>query len=96
VGFAGGAEERPWLVAGFALVCLAGLEVALREHLAGYRSHSALLAAVLAVALGAAASLLTALPRPVIVVLAAVAFGIAFGGLRQVFRRRSGGLGFRA
>ncbi len=96
VGFAGGAEDVPWLIAGFALVSLAGVAVAVHEHLAGFRSHSALLAAALAVALAAAASLLSAVPQPVILVLAVVAFGIAFGALRELFRRRAGGLGFRA
>ena len=94
IGFVG---DRPWLMAaGFALILLAALEVSIREHLAGYRSHSALLAAALAVALAAAAYLLTAVPQPAILVLAVVTGGVAFGGLRELFRRRSGGLGFRA
>ncbi len=93
----GYATDRPWLMAaGFALILLAALEVSIREHLAGYRSHSVLLAAVLAVALAAAAFLLTAVPQPAILVLAVVSGGVAFGGLRELFRRRSGGLGFRA
>jgi hypothetical protein len=94
VGFAG---DRPWLMGvGFALILLAALELSIREHLAGYRSHSALLAAALAVALAAAAFLLTPVPQPAILALAVVSGGVAFGGLRELFRRRSGGLGFRA
>jgi hypothetical protein len=97
VGFAGGAAERgPLIGAGFALVSVAALELAVREHLAGYRSHSALLAGALAVAVAAAAFLLSGLPQPAILVLAAVAGGIALPALRSVFRRRSGGLAFRA
>ena len=37
------------LVCGFALVTLASLELSLREHFSGYRSHSALLAGAAAV-----------------------------------------------
>jgi hypothetical protein len=93
----GYASDRPWLMgAGFALILLAALELSIREHLTGYRSHSALLAAALAVALAAAAYFLTAVPQPAILVLAVVSGGVAFGGLRELFRRRSGGLGFRA
>jgi hypothetical protein len=82
--------------AGLVLASLAGLEISLREHLAGYRSHTTLLAgaaaflAVTALALG---------PGPnriwVLLVAAAVVFAGAFAGLRQLFRRRSGGLSFR-
>jgi hypothetical protein len=93
----GYASDRPWLMgAGFALILLAALELSIREHLTGYRSHSALLAAALAVALAVAAYFLTAVPQPAILVLAVVSGGVAFGGLRELFRRRSGGLGFRA
>ncbi|CAA9477544.1 MAG: hypothetical protein AVDCRST_MAG13-950 [uncultured Solirubrobacteraceae bacterium] len=93
----GYATDRPWLMGvGFALVLLAALEVSIREHVAGFRSHSVLLAAALAVASAAVAFLLTPVPQPAILVLAVVVFGVAFGGLRQLFRRRAGGLGFRA
>lgn len=97
VGFAGGADDRgPLIGCGFALVSLAALELSVREHLAGFRSHSALLAGALAVAAAAVAFLLTDVPQPVILVLACVVGGVAFPALRAVFRRRSGGLGFRA
>src|SRR3954467_11980533 len=38
------------LACGIGLACLAGLELSVREHFAGYRSHSALLAGAAAVA----------------------------------------------
>ena len=41
------------LIAGLVLGSLAGLELAAREHFAGYRSHSSLLAACAAFATGA-------------------------------------------
>ena len=77
------------------LACLGGMEVAIREHLAGYRSHTTLLAGfvfVLVVALlfYAAGQLLA-----VALAIGAVAFLAAFIGLRRVFQRASGGLSFR-
>ncbi len=97
IGFARGADDNGWLVGGgFALVSVAALELAVREHLAGFRSHSALLAGALAVAVAAAAFLLTEVPQEAILVLAVAVGGVAFPALRQLFRRRSGGLGFRA
>jgi hypothetical protein len=84
------------IAAGVALASLAGLEVSIREHLAGYRSHSTVLAgliAVLAVAVG-----YFVLPTnlfAVNILIGAVVFGVCFYALREVFKRRSGGFGFR-
>lgn len=80
---------------GVALAGLGGLEVAIREHFAGYRSHTTLLAGaafvlvtglvfyvgnqILAVALGAGA----------------LAFAAAFFFARRAFQRASGGLSYR-
>jgi hypothetical protein len=80
---------------GVALAGLGGVEVAIREHFAGYRSHTTLLAGavfvftvgglfyvadqILAVALG----------------VGAVAFAVAFYLARRAFQRASGGLSFR-
>src|SRR4051794_33720123 len=45
-----GGDSRPVLLfGGLALVTVASLELAIREHLAGYRSHSSLLAGLVAV-----------------------------------------------
>jgi hypothetical protein len=97
VGFvAGGSQTGRLLVAGFALVSLAGVELAVREHLAGFRSHSALLAGCVAVVLVMPLFLLTGIPQEVLLVLGVVFFAAAFQGLRTVFTRRTGGLGFRA
>jgi len=82
--------------AGLALASLGGLELSLREHLAGYRSHSSLLAGAAAVIV---VSLLAHGPGPhvagALLAIAVVVFGMAFYGLRELFKRRSGGLGFR-
>jgi hypothetical protein len=80
---------------GVVLACLGGMEVAIREHLAGYRSHTTLLAGfvfVLVVALlfYAAGQLLA-----VALAVGAVAFVAAFLGLRRAFQRASGGLSFK-
>ena len=88
-----GDRGRVILLAAMALGSLAGLELSIREHFAGYRSHSALLAGAAAIAL-ATVALITAGPGIGLVVAAAV-FGTAFYGFRQVFKSRSGGLGFR-
>jgi uncharacterized integral membrane protein len=93
VGLVGGGTTALGL--GVALAALGGLEVAIREHFAGYRSHTTLLAGaafvftvgivfyvanqILAVALG----------------VGAVVFLIAFFLARRAFQRASGGLSFR-
>jgi peptidoglycan/LPS O-acetylase OafA/YrhL len=82
--------------AGVALASLGGLELSIREHLAGYRSHTSLLAGVVAfavvtgLALGPGPHLLGPL-----LLIGVVVFAVCFFGLRQLFKRRSGGLGFR-
>jgi Flp pilus assembly protein TadB len=86
-------KGRIALVFGFALASLAGLDTAAREHFAGFRSHSTLLAGlpaiVAAVVLGIADVL------PVIVLIAAVAvFAIGFVTFRNAFRKRAG-VGFK-
>jgi lysylphosphatidylglycerol synthetase-like protein (DUF2156 family) len=78
-----------------ALACLGGLEVAIREHFAGYRSHTTLLAgAVFVLTVG----ILFYLAHQVLAValpVGAVAFLIAFFLARRAFQRASGGLSFR-
>ena len=91
-----GGRRGVLLALGFALVGLASLEVALREHLAGYRSHSALLAFAGALAVIVPIALLTGMPRPLAGALVAALFAGALPALRALFRRRSGGFGFRA
>jgi hypothetical protein len=80
---------------GVGLACLGGMEVAIREHLAGYRSHTTLLAgfvfvAVVGLLFYAAGQLLA-----VALAVGAVAFALAFLGLRRVFQRATGGLSFK-
>jgi hypothetical protein len=87
-------EER--LFAGLVIASLGGGELALREHLAGYRSHSTLLAGVAAfVAVTVVALALGPVQVWVLLVLGLGVFGATFHGMRTLFKRRSGGLGFR-
>lgn len=98
----GGSQGRTLLACGVVVVCLASLELAIREHVTGYRSHSALLALVPAAVTLALLITLVDLPgtpateRLVGLGLAGVVFLICFLALRELFRRRSGGLSFRA
>jgi hypothetical protein len=91
-----GSRGRLLLGFGLTLVTIASLELSIREHFAGYRSHTTLLAGACAVALDAALFFLTKLPPQVLLALGAAVFAVAFRTLRQAFSRRTGGMGFRA
>lgn len=82
------------LMTGCALGSLAGLEVSIREHLAGYRSHTTVLALVPAVIV-AGALFFAGVPKIAFLPAGAAVFATAFFALRELFRRRSGGLSFR-
>ena len=87
-------EER--LVGGLVIASLGGGELALREHLAGYRSHSALLGGVAAFAVVTVVALgLGPVKVWVLILLGAAVFALTFYAMRELFKRRSGGLGFR-
>jgi hypothetical protein len=95
-GFVVGGDTRlVLLIAGFTVVCLAASELAVREHFAGFRSHSALLGAALGVICMVLLGFL-GLPAVVPIAVGLVVGGAAFVGLRRVFAQRSGGLKFRA
>jgi hypothetical protein len=91
-----GGRRGALLGGGFALVSLAGLELALREHFAGYRSHSTLLAGTSAIVVDAPLFLWTDLPQVALLVLGIGVFLLVLTRLRRAFRARSGGMGFRA
>ena len=95
-GAARGSGGEEILVAGLVIASLGGGELALREHLAGYRSHSSLLAGVAAfVAVSVVALGLGPVKVWLLVVLGVAVFAGTFYGMRELFKRRSGGLGFR-
>lgn len=89
-----GHSGQVMLVCATALGSLAGLEVAIREHFAGYRSHTLVLAGVCGVAAIAVLALAGA-PQPVFLAAGVAVLVSVFAALRGVFRRRSGGLSFR-
>ena len=82
--------------AGLLLGTLAGLEVSIREHFAGFRSHSTLLAGSAAVVTITAIALAAGeVFVPILLAAGLAVFGIAFWSLREAFKRRSGGVSFR-
>jgi hypothetical protein len=80
------AGGRTILALGFALGALGGLDTSVREHWAGYRSHTLVLAAFPAVAT-AIVTAVAGVPKPLIPVLLVAVFGVAFIGLRRVWER---------
>jgi uncharacterized membrane protein len=83
-------------VAGLVLGSLGGLEISIREHFAGYRSHSLVLAAALAVLTVTTIALVAGrVLVPILLAAGLVAFGAGFIALREAFKRRSGGVSFR-
>ena len=76
------------LVLGMALGSLGGLDTALREHLAGYRSHTTVIAALPAVTT-AALLYFVRVPWIVLVIAAVAVFASVFWWMRRVFMRRA-------
>jgi hypothetical protein len=89
-----GERGRIMIACAAALGSLAGLELAIREHFAGYRSHTTVLAATAAVA-ALAVMFFARAPEIVLLAVGAAIFATAFFGLRELFKRRSGGFSFR-
>jgi hypothetical protein len=90
----GGRQGGVMLACAAALGSLAGLEISIREHFAGFRSHTTVLAAAPAV-LTMAILFFTSAPRAAMLGAGIAVFGGAYYVLREVFKRRSGGFGFR-
>src|SRR5215210_3077012 len=84
-----GPRRGALLACGIALASLAALELAVREHFAGFRSHSALLAGAAAVLVVLPLLLLTGVPQVVLVAIAAAVFALGFVALRRAFQGRT-------
>ena len=100
--FVTGARGPIMFIAAGALGSLVGLELTLREHLTGFRSHTTLLAlgagviAMAATAFGLRfASLVPLAVLALSLTAGAAAFVPCFALLRRRFQRRSGGLSYR-
>jgi hypothetical protein len=88
------------IVGGLAMLVVSSLELAVREHLAGYRSHTSLISAVAAMACAVGLGLLlnladVGLPQWPLLFVAVLVFAGMFRVLRQTFKERSGGLTYR-
>ena len=96
-GFVVGEKRGATMVlAGLVLGSLGGLELSIREHFGGYRSHSTLLAGTVAILCGTLVAVISGtILLPVLIGVAVAVFAVCFYLFRQAFRRRSGGLSFR-
>jgi hypothetical protein len=93
VGIVGGHPTA--IGVGVVLAGLGGLEVSAREHFAGYRSHTTLLAGTVFVLVTGGLFYLGGLILAVCLAVGAAAFVVAFFALRRAFQRASGGLSFK-
>jgi hypothetical protein len=93
--FSHGDRRGVLLAGGIAVVTLAAGELAVREHFAGYRSHTSLLAGICAIVAAVPVWLLP-VPQEVVLAVSAAVFALSFATFRSAFKRRSGGVGFRA
>jgi hypothetical protein len=93
VGFAG---QNPTAIGvGVVLGALGGLEVSAREHFAGYRSHTTLLAGTAFILTVGTLFYLAGLILAICLGIGAVVFVATFLALRRAFQRASGGLSFK-
>lgn len=93
IGIVGG--NLTLLAVGITLGALGGLEVSVREHFAGYRSHTTLLAGVVFVLVVGSLFYLAGLVLAICLAAGALAFLATFLLLRRAFQNASGGLSFR-
>jgi hypothetical protein len=90
----GGHGGAVLLLAAMLLGSVAGLEVAIREHFGGYRSHTLVLSGVLAFAVLAILYVAGA-QRTILIAGAAAGILIGVPLFRQFFKRKSGGIGMK-
>jgi hypothetical protein len=93
----GGSRGPILIAAGLALGSIGGLELSIREHFAGYRSHTAVLAGVPAlIVLGLLFYLApSGLPQLARAAIGIAVFAVAAAVLMRVFSSRSGGDRYR-
>jgi hypothetical protein len=93
VGFMG--SNPVLVVVGLLLGSAGGLELAIREHFAGYRSHTTLLAGVVFCVVSGVAYFLAGLVLWQALALGVAAFAASFWAIRRAFQNVSGGLSYR-
>jgi len=93
IGVFGGSPTA--IALGVALAGLGGMEVAIREHLAGYRSHTTLLAGFAFVLTTGLVFYALGTILAVALAIGALVFAIVFYLARRAFQRASGGLSYK-
>jgi len=83
------------LVIGLLLGSAGGLEFSIREHFAGYRSHTTLLASVVLMVATGVTYFLIGWVLWVCLAIGLTLFGLCFALFRRAFQTASGGLSFR-
>jgi hypothetical protein len=91
-GFVVGGSHGALMIAAGAVLCsIAGLELSIREHFGGYRSHTFLLSGAVGVAILAALAFgVPSLWLPIALAIAVAAFAATAWMLTRAFQRRSG------
>lgn len=95
-GFLSGDGADAKLAAGLVVASIAGLELAVREHVTAFRSHTTLLSGAVAIVTMVVLALVVGIETlgPLLIA-SALAFAGSFYALRVLFKRRSGGAAFR-
>ncbi len=88
-------SSPPTIMAGILVAALGGLELSVREHFAGYRSHTTLLAGLAFVITLVTTSYFTDLVVLVCLLIGLVVFVITAWICRRAFKRASGGYAFK-
>ncbi len=83
------------LVIGLLLGSLGGLELSVREHFAGYRSHTTLLAGVVFVVTLVGVFISETVSHQIALVIAFTLGAVAWGLFRRAFIKASGGLAYK-
>jgi hypothetical protein len=83
------------LVIGLLLGSAGGLELSIREHFAGYRSHTTLLSGVVFVASTGVAYFLAGLVLWQALAIGVILLALSFWQLRRTFQHATGGLSYR-
>ena len=91
----GGQSANAKLAAGLAVASIAGLELSIREHVTGFRSHTTLLAGTAGIATMIVLGFGVGLTLGPLTIAAAIVFVASFYALRQLFKSKSGGVAFR-